>query len=103
MGLLWEGQERGRMYAAYALSALMTPQSPVDSLLAAGLVPALLSVLQTSRVRPGSVGAPAAWLEAGSLLPGNPFGRVARPGLACCTGTCMPYLACTCTSPSGRT
>ena len=40
------------MYAAYALSALMTPQSPVDSLLAAGLVPALLSVLQTSRVSP---------------------------------------------------
>ena len=38
------------MYAAYALSALMTPHSPVDGLLAAGLVPALLSVLQTSRV-----------------------------------------------------
>ena len=50
VALLWDGLERGRMYAAYALSALMTPQSPVDSLLAAGVVPALLNVLQTSRV-----------------------------------------------------
>lgn len=51
VALLWDGQERGRMYGAYALSALMTPQSPVDGLLAAGVIPALVAVLNTSRVR----------------------------------------------------
>ena len=55
VALLWDGQERGRMYGAYALSAMMTPQSPVDGLLAAGVIPALVAVLNTSRVRaPGS-------------------------------------------------
>ena len=48
--LLYDGRERGRMYAAYALSSVMTPDADLDSMRAAGVVPALIAVLNTSRV-----------------------------------------------------
>ena len=50
--LLYDGRERGRMYAAYALSSVMTPDIDLEGIRTAGVVPALISVLNTSRVRP---------------------------------------------------
>ena len=50
MRLLYDGRERGRMYAAYALSSVMTPGADLEGFRAAGSVPALICVLNTSRV-----------------------------------------------------
>lgn len=38
------------MYAAYALSSVMAPDADLESMRSAGVVPALISVLNTSRV-----------------------------------------------------
>ena len=48
--LLYDGRERGRMYAAYALSSIMTPTQPLSEMRAAGVIPALIAVLNTSKV-----------------------------------------------------
>ena len=48
--LLYDGRERGRMYAAYALSSVMTPEADLESICCAGVVPALIAVLNSSRV-----------------------------------------------------
>ena len=48
--LLYDGKERGRMYAAYALSSIMSPTSSLMDMRAAGAIPALISVLNTSKV-----------------------------------------------------
>ena len=37
------------MYAAYALSSIMTPSQPLTELRAAGVIPALISVLNTAK------------------------------------------------------
>jgi len=50
--LLYDGKERGRMYAAYALSSIMTPSQPLAEMRAAGVIPALITVLNTSKVSP---------------------------------------------------
>ncbi len=49
--LLHDGKERGRMYAGYALSSIISPNSGMTEIRAAGVIPALVSVLNTSRVR----------------------------------------------------
>ena len=63
------------MYAAYALSALMTPNSPVDGLLAAGVMPALVGVLNTSRVRLTRARWGAQWVGKCKLEPDSPRSR----------------------------
>ena len=55
--LLYDGKERGRMYAAYALSSIMTPSQPLADMRAAGVIPALVTVLNTSRVLASKKGA----------------------------------------------
>jgi hypothetical protein len=50
--LLYDGKERGRMYAAYALSSIMTPSQPLAEMRAAGVIPALITVQNTSKVPP---------------------------------------------------
>lgn len=68
MRLLYDGRERGRMYAAYALSSVMTPDADLLSMQAAGVVPALISLLNTSRVRlPTLVQQLSSWLSAASV------------------------------------
>ena len=47
--LLYDGKERGRMYAAYALSSIMTPSQPLTEMRAAGVIPALIAVLNTAK------------------------------------------------------
>lgn len=49
--LLHDGKERGRMYAGYALSSIISPNSGMTEIRAAGVIPALVAVLNTSRVR----------------------------------------------------
>ena len=48
--LLHDGKERGRMYAGYALSSIISPSSGMTEIRAAGVIPALVSVLDTSKV-----------------------------------------------------
>ena len=48
--LLHDGKERGRMYAGYALSSIISPNSGMTEMRAAGVIPALVAVLNTSRV-----------------------------------------------------
>ncbi|KAK9786899.1 hypothetical protein WJX73_000622 [Symbiochloris irregularis] len=55
--LLYDGRERGRMYAAYSLSSMMTPDADLGSYLKAGAVPALICILNTSRVMASRKGA----------------------------------------------
>eukprot|EP00891_Asterochloris_glomerata_P003409 jgi/Astpho2/3409/Aster-x0160 len=55
--LLYDGKERGRMYAAYALSSIMSPTSSLMDMRAAGAIPALISVLNTSKVLASKKGA----------------------------------------------
>ncbi len=50
IGLLYENKERGRMYAAYALSSVVSPPGTLERVYQAGAVPALIHVLNTSRV-----------------------------------------------------
>ena len=45
------------MYAAYALSSIMTPTQPLVGMRAAGVIPALVTVLTTSRVLASKKGA----------------------------------------------
>lgn len=45
------------MYAAYALSSIMTPSKPLVDMRAAGVIPALITVLNTSRVLASKKGA----------------------------------------------
>ena len=52
--LLYDGKERGRMYAAYALSSVMTPDADLQGMQSAGVVTALIAVLNTSRVTPNT-------------------------------------------------
>lgn len=47
--LLYDGKERGKLYAAYALSSIMTPTQPMTEVRAAGVIPALIFVLNNSR------------------------------------------------------
>ena len=55
--LLYDGKERGRMYAAYALSSIMTPSQPLADMRSAGVIPALITVLNTSKVLASKKGA----------------------------------------------
>lgn len=55
--LLYDGKERGRMYAAYALSSIMTPTQPLIGMRAAGVIPALIAVLTTSGMLASKKGA----------------------------------------------
>ena len=48
--LLHEGKERGRMYACYALSSILSTKSGMTEIRAAGVIPALIVVLSTSKV-----------------------------------------------------
>ena len=48
--LLHDGKERGRMYACYALSSILTTKSGMTEIRAAGVIPALIAVLNTSKV-----------------------------------------------------
>lgn len=48
--LLYENKERGRMYAAYALSSVVSPTGTLERVYQAGAVAALIHVLNTSRV-----------------------------------------------------
>lgn len=48
--LLYEGKERGRMYACYALSSILSTKSGMTEIRAAGVIPALIAVLSTSKV-----------------------------------------------------
>ena len=45
------------MYAAYALSSIMTPSQPLADMRAAGVIPALIAVLTTSKVLASKKGA----------------------------------------------
>ncbi|KAK9863425.1 hypothetical protein WJX84_000788 [Apatococcus fuscideae] len=55
--LLYENKERGRMYAAYALSSVVSPPGTLERVYQAGAVPALIHVLNTSRVLASKKGA----------------------------------------------
>lgn len=48
--LLHNGKERGRMYAGYALSSIISANTDMTELRAAGAIPALVAVLTTSKV-----------------------------------------------------
>lgn len=55
--LLHDGKERGRMYAGYALSSIISPNSGMTEIRAAGVIPALVAVLNTSRAMASKKGA----------------------------------------------
>ncbi|KAK9807719.1 hypothetical protein WJX72_007116 [[Myrmecia] bisecta] len=55
--LLYDGRERGRMYAAYALSSIILPSTPLADMRAAGTIPALINVLNSSKVLASKKGA----------------------------------------------
>ena len=48
--LLYDGEERGRMYAAYAVSSGVIPGQLRADERSAGVIPALVAVLETSNV-----------------------------------------------------
>ena len=48
--LLHDGRERGRMYACYALSSILSTKSGVTEIRAAGVIPALIHVLNSTTV-----------------------------------------------------
>ena len=48
--LLHDGRERGRMYACYALSSILSTKSGMSEIRAAGVIPALIYVLHSSKV-----------------------------------------------------
>ena len=50
--LLHDGRERGRMYSCYALSSILSTKSGMTEIRAAGVIPALIHVLTSSKVTP---------------------------------------------------
>lgn len=48
--LLHDGRERGRMYACYALSSVLSTKAGVTEIRAAGVIPALIHVLNSTTV-----------------------------------------------------
>ncbi|KAL3155148.1 hypothetical protein ABBQ38_011204 [Trebouxia sp. C0009 RCD-2024] len=55
--LLHDGRERGRMYACYALSSILSTKSGVTEIRAAGVIPALIHVLNSTTAAASKKGA----------------------------------------------